>query len=253
MTLKVAVLGTCVSADWIHFRSVRNPLDVTLLQFQPSSIISAMAAPVNMTIDAGDLNETETSRLRADFDKSFLSTLVDFAPDVLILEVLGDSRRGVIPAGDSFVTRNFRVENSPMGKQFASASYFTPMESPDAYYALFQDSAKRLKSFLDQKLPNCTVILNQARWSEYHVDELDQLKSYPPNMQNEYWVANLRLEALERIALDELKCAAISVDEVPIFADDRHIFGPASEHYIKSFYTIFIDKLRVIITGKGLQ
>lgn len=246
--LNVAVLGTCVSADWIHFQSARQRLDVTLFRYQPSSIISAMAAPVNVAIDGGDLNEVETSRLKTDFDKSFLSTLVDFAPDVLIVEVLGDSRRGVIPVGDSFVTRNFRVEGSPNGSSLASGNYFTPMEAPDAYYEIFRQAAKRLKVFLDEKLPRCKVILNRARWSEYFVDEHDHLRSYPPNLQNEYWIANRRLETLEKIALEELQCASISIDEIPIFADDRHIFGPASEHYIKSFYTLFVDKLRAIVT-----
>ena len=244
MATKIAILGTCVSEDWYHFQNVNKRLDVKILSFQPSSIISMMAAPVDIPINAGtEIKEREVARLKADFDKSFLQTLVDFKPDVLIVEVLADSRRGVIAVGDSWISRTFRIERTPMREVFAAEKLFTAAKQPEAYYKVFREAAKKLDTYLKANLPDCKIILNRARWSEYFVDDKGELKSYPAWVQNDYFVANLRLEALERIFKEEVRCDEISVQEVPVFADSRHIWGAASEHYIKPYYAGFSDRL----------
>lgn len=246
MTKKLAILGTCVSADWYHFQHPSRRLDVKVLPYQPSSIISMMADPVDIAIDEGDLKERDVVRLKVDFDKSFLGTLVQQQPDYLIVEVLADSRRGVIPVGSSWVTRTSRLERSPTGAR-VSVERFTAVRQPQAYYPLFRQSARKLNDFLQSSLGGCQVILNQARWAEYFVDDDGELQSYKPKVQNDYFVSNLRLQELEEIFAEEVPCHRLQVDDIPAFADNRHIWGVGPEHYIKAYYTSFIEQLRDIL------
>lgn len=249
MKTKIAILGTCSSEDWYHFQGARDRLDAEILRFQPSSIISLMAEPVDMAVEGGtELKEKEVERLKVDFNKSFLSTLVAFKPDILICETLSDSRRGVIPVGNSWVTRTYRVEKSPMEERLGFPKHFNAITDPAAYLDLFRASTKMLDSFLKRSLPNCSIALHKARWSEYYVDENDELKSYKPKQQNQYFVANLRLNALDKIFAQEIMCDEIEIDDIPIFADARHVWGPSSDHYIKIYYKLFTERLRKLIS-----
>lgn len=251
MTTRIATLGTCVSSDWYHFQNPSQRIDARILPFQPSSLISLTAKPIDTPIDGGDLKQQEIDRLRADFDKSFLATLVDFRPDLLIVEVLGDARRGLVPVNDSWATRNFRVEKSPMHDRFSTTKPFTAINRPEEYFKLFRDASRAFRKYVDDRLRNCQIVLHHARWAEYYVDEDNELRSYKPKTQNEYFVANLRLEILEKIFSEEVACSHIKIDDVPIFADNRHIWGPGAEHYIKPYYVSFIQQLRGIINNRS--
>jgi hypothetical protein len=248
MTPKLAILGTCVSADWVHFQHPSRQLDVRVLPYQPSSVISMMADPIDIAIDSGDLKERDTVRLKVDFDKSFLRSLIESKPNFLIVEVLADSRRGVIPIGNSWVSRTSRLERSPMRDRISSQR-FTAVNNPEAYYSLFRQSAAKLFHFLQEHLPGCQIILNHARWAEYYVDDDGELQSYKAKLQNEYFVSNLRLQDLERIFGEEVPCKHLVVDDVPTFADSRHIWGVGPEHYIKAHYASFIEELRTLLQG----
>lgn len=248
MSTRIAILGTCTSEDWYHFQGLHDRLDVKILRFQPSSVISLMAEPVNMAIEGGsELQDKEVARLRTDFDKSFLSALANFKPDVLIVEALSDSRRGVIPVGTSWVTRTYRVEKSPMEERLGFPKPFNAINQPDAYCALYREAARRFSTYLADTLPDCRVVLHKARWSEYFVDENNELKSYRPKLQREYFVANLRLDVLERIFCEEVRCDTIDIDDFPVFADALHVWGPSSDHYIKVYYKTFTDRLRRLL------
>lgn len=246
MSKKLAILGTCVSADWYHFQHPNRRLDLKVLPYQPSSVISMMADPVDALIDTGDLKERDAIRLKVDFDKTFLTGLLDQKPDYLMVEVLADSRRGVIPVGSSWITRTSRLERSPTGER-VSSERFNAVRQPQAYYPLFRQAAQKLNDYLQANLRGCKVILNQARWAEYYVDEEGELQSYKPKIQNDYFVSNLRLRELEDIFAAEVPCHRLQVDEVPAFADSRHIWGVGPEHYIKAYYSAFIERLRDIL------
>lgn len=251
MNTKIATLGTCTSENWYHFQKVRERLDAEILPFQPSSIISLMAKPVNLIVDPGAmLDKLEANRLRVDFDKSFLSQLVDYRPGVLIVELLADSRKGIIQVGDSFVTNSHRIEQSPMQERLGFAEPLTACSNPEEYMRLFEHSLSQLAGFLRQEIPECQIILHRARWAEYFVDENNQLQSYPPWKQNSYFVSNRRLDVMDDLFCQKIECDEIEVNDVPNFADNRHIWGPAADHYIKAYYGSFTDKLRALLASR---
>lgn len=249
MTTTIAILGSCVSEDWLHHQPPQQRLDVRLSpRYQPSTLISIMAEPIDMEVTPGArIKEQEATGLKADFDKSFLAKLVDARPDILIVELLFDSRRGVIALGNSWISSTYILRRSAMPEDVKSMKDMSPIGEPERYYRHFQDAARKLNAFLREQLPDCRVILHQARWSEFFVDEDGVLNSYPALEQQHYFRANLRLLSLDRIFREEVDCLTICVDDIPVFADSRHIWGPAPDHYIKAYYHEFARQLGRLI------
>ena len=248
-----AIIGSCVSEDWYHFQDARQRLDLErALRYQPSSLISVTAEPVSMTVELGDnLKAREAVSLQMDFDKTFLPKMAALKPDVLIVELLYDSRSGfgggILAVNGSWVTSNYILERSPMAAKLKSARHLNVLDDPETYLMLFRSAARKLGDFMRREIPDCQIILNRARWAEFHVDENGQLASYDPWEQNMYFRANLRLDNLEKIFMEEIECQLLTVDDVPIFADDRHIWGPSADHYVKHFYGSFARSLSALI------
>lgn len=202
-----------------------------------------------MTVDPGPLlKEQEAIGLKRDFDKSFLAELTDVQPDVLIVELLYDSQRGVISIDGSWITSTYILHRSTLPEELKSIPELSCREEPERYFGLFREAARNFALFVRNKLPACTIILHQARWSEYFVDEAGDLRAYPPWEQQRYFRSNLRLISLESIFREEVPCKCIRVDDLPIFADSRHVWGPAPDHFIKPYYADFIEQLRNLVT-----
>lgn len=251
MTTRIGIIGSCVSEDWYHHQAPNQRLDVKFTpRYQPSTLVSLMAKPVTVPVEPGpNLTDHEAAGLRADFDKSFLSRLAEAKPDMLIVELLYDSRRGVIAMADSWISSTYILRRSNMPDEVKSLKDLSPIHEPEQYYSLFRDAAARLNLFCKQHLPDCRVVLHQARWSEFFVDENGVLQSYPPYEQRTYFRSNLRLMTLEKIFREEVPCRNICVDDIPIIADARHIWGPSADHYIKAYYHNFTDQLRALIAA----
>lgn len=247
MTTKIAILGSCVSEDWFHFQDVRHRLPVKLIpKYQPSSVISITSPPSGLLVHPSPiLKPEEVVALRIDLDKSFLPLLAETRPDMLIVELMMDSRRslGVIAVGDSWITNSYILHRCDLPPEFRDGRRLNIMDEPDAYLALFRKAARRLGEFMRRELPDCRIVLNQVRWAEYFVDEEDELRSYPPLEQMSSFQANNRMNALEATFGEEVPCERIMVDDVPIFADERHIWGPSPDHFVRAFYTGFAHKL----------
>lgn len=249
MPTKVAILGSCVSEDWYHYQSPQNRLDVELVpSYQPSTLLSVTGAPLSVEVETGpQLKEREKAALKIDFDKSFLPSLALIKPDILIVELLGDSRKGSISVGDSWISDSYILSRSPMAAKFEFERRVNPIRDPELYSEYFDHAVQLLNSFLRSNLPDCRIILHQARWSEYFIDEQGVLQSYEPQRQRAFFRANMRIEILESIFASQIECQRIRIDDVPIFADSRHIWGPASDHYVRYYYTEFAEKLRPLL------
>ncbi len=255
MTTKLAILGSCVSEDWVHFQDARRRLDVRLVpRYQPSSLISITSRPLGLDIEPGSiLKPEEATALKVDLDKSFLPRLADVQPDILIVELLTDSRRslGVISVGGSWITNSYILQRCSLPREVQNGRYLNVMDDEDEYMALFRQSTIRFREFMVRTLPNCRIVLNQARWAEYFIDDRGELNSYPPLEQLSNFRANLRLKLLEDCFTDEIDCERISVDDIPIFADDQHIWGASPDHFARIYYTRFAERLGMLIAQGG--
>lgn len=253
MTTKIAILGSCVSEDWYHFQDVRHRLDVQLIpKYQPSSLISITSKPVHVSIEPSPLlKPEEIVALRIDLDKSFLPRLAETRPDILIVELLAESRRslGVISTGDSWITNNYILQRCDLPPEIKNGRYLNVMDEPDEYLVHFRAAARTLDEFMRRELPDCRIVLNQARWAEYFLDEEGELRSYPPLKQMSSMRANSRLDTLDAVFMEEVSCDRMVIDDVPIFADERHIWGASPDHFARVYYTSFAKKLGAVIAG----
>lgn len=253
MTKRIAILGTCVSEDWVHFQNARNRLDVVLEpRYQPSSLISIVSDPVNLDLQPGPrMTPMLETALKIDLDKSFLPTLASTQPDYLIVELTFDSRKdrggGILAIGNSWITSSYILHRCQLPPDVKTARHLNVLDEPEAYLDLFRSSARKLADFLKNDLSDCKVILNQVRWAEYYVAEDGELRSYSPWEQRAYFRANLRLDRLEAVFGEEINCRHIFVDDVPIFADSQHIWGASADHFIRYYYTRFAEKLAACI------
>ncbi|MFN4143608.1 DUF6270 domain-containing protein [Aestuariivirga sp.] len=246
---KIAILGTCASEDWFHFQDPRRRLDVRLAPpYQQSALVSLNCKPVPLPGDLGPkIREGEMQKLRADFDKSFLATLKDVKPDVLIVDLLLDSRRGVYRFGDSWVTNSYIIHRSALKERLDSRDLFDPVRDPARYLEAFTASVRYLAAFLHDNLPDCRVILHKARWAEYYVDTKGDLHPFEPKRQLSHFVGNIRAKMLETVFEREINCECVAVDDVPVIADVQHIWGFLPAHYQRDYYQSFSEKLRRII------
>jgi len=71
--------------------------------------------------------------------------------------------------------------------------------------------------------------------------DVPRLRSYMRQVQD--------LGLLEKVFIEEVPCQRILIDDVPIFADDRHIWGASPDHFARVFYTSFAKKLGAIIAA----
>lgn len=249
MTKTIAILGTCASDDWYHYQDARRRLDVRLAPpYQQSALISLTARPVPVPEDLGaELGKTEDAKLRIDFDKSFLDRLVDARPDYLIVDLLIDARRGVIAVGDSWVTNSYIINRSALAERLGANTRLSAVQDGEDYLQPFAESVLRFGTFLKTVLPRCRVILHKARWAEYFADKYGAVHPFEPALQMNYFAANMRMTQLESVFEREIACDVISVDDIPVVADARHIWGLAPVHYRRDYYRSFTGKLRGII------
>lgn len=249
MSRKIAILGSCVSEGWFHHQRVDRRMDVELMpRYQPSTLVSMAAKPVDIAPIFGEsLTAQDELAMKMDFDKSFLDVVSETQPDFLIVELLRDSRNGAKAVGDSWITPNYILKRSAMAQQLESARTVDPVTQPAIYFELFRHSVQVLNAFFRERIPRCRIILNAVRWAEYFVDEDGRLQAYAPWDQNGYFRSNLRLETLEKIFTEEVSCEMIRIDEVPIFADIQHIWGPAPDHFVRYYDTAFGERLRALI------
>ncbi|WP_395689438.1 DUF6270 domain-containing protein [Aestuariivirga sp.] len=246
---KIAILGTCASEDWYHHQDPRQRLEVRLIpRYQQSAIVSLNSKPIELPLDIeAGLSEGEAEKLRIDFSKRFLSNLRDVKPDFLIVDLLLDSRRGVVRIADSVVTNSYILQRSSLWKTLDQSKVFNAVVEPVKYLEEFAYSVRNLSSFLKNHIPQCRIILHRARWAEYFLDERGDLYPFGPKKQVNHFVANIRIRKLEEVFEAEIQCDQISIANIPAIADKQHIWGFSGIHYQKDYYREFDRELRRIL------
>lgn len=244
-----AVLGTCTSEDWYHHQSPRSRLPLKQLALcQQSALVTLNARPVPIpdTLGTGVSGE-EALKLRMDFDRSFLPGLVPLKPDVLIVDLLLDSLRGVMDLEEGWVTNSYLLRKSGMGEACGGKKTINPVTEQARYLDLFTASVDFLAAFLREKLPGCRVILHKARWAEYYLDKDGFIRPFDPGNQVSYFMGNQRIRGLEAAFRKAIPCEVLAVEEMPVLADVQHIWGLSALHYHKEYYRHFQERLRLLL------
>lgn len=249
----VSIVGACVSRDLFNSK-LNAPWKENYAYggcFYQMSLISLMSSRPNLDHRLfHDIPKASIGRTDADIKKEFLDEMIHARPDILLVDLRIDARFGVIRLGDSWITDNlWNIGSSSNYKMFAN-NYRVSFESDsDTFIDLFRSACISFRAFLDENLPNTTVILNSSK-SVSLMRSLEEISLYSEaqaTKQNEAW------SALEDVFVSVLEPMEIENRLTGIASDLNHPWGKGPVHYEPLFYKNANDSLNSIVNHNNID
>ncbi len=249
--MKVAVIGSCASEDWIHYRNIDSDFDIEVPPLrQHSSLISLFAKPCPVPAELGGrLTEWEDKQLRSDLDKSFLKRLVAERPAAVIVDFAIDATGGVAVFNGGLITHSYVFDRSGLGAGLDPKTIVLPSREPAAYAAALVTAARQFDAFMKRELPDSRVILHKCRFATAYLDKARTVRPFSEEAQAYFTSANRFLGLMEETAEKEIACAVIDVREEPLLADETHLWGLGPMHLERRYYARFQAAFERIMTG----
>ena len=249
--MKVAVIGSCASEDWIHYRNIDSDFDIEVPPLrQHSSLISLFAKPgMAPAVLGGTLRDWEEKQIRSDFDKSFLRRLVVERPAAAIIDFAIDATGGIALFNGCLITHSFMFERSGLAAILDPKNIFLPSLEPAAYAAALVTAARHFDAFMKRELPDCRVILHKCRFATSYLDRSRTVQPFPEEGRAYYTAANQLMGLMEPTVEQHISCAVIDVREEPILADETHLWGLAPMHLERRYYARFQSAFERIMSG----
>lgn len=247
--MRLSILGSCVSEDWLHYRDVDADLQFAMPdRRQHSSLISICAQPSRVPADLGpDLTEWEAQQLRTDLDKSYLPGLARSKPDALVIDLAIDALRGVAFFDGRLITNTFMFRKSRLWEGFDQRNVRSALAEPELYCGVLADAARRLGDFITAEIPNCKVILHKCRYALAYRDLAGEVRPFADEVQASYRRANQGLARMEQVVAAEVPCDTIFIPGDPLLADQRHVWGLGGMHLERWYYARFQSELARIM------
>ncbi|KAA8446797.1 DUF6270 domain-containing protein [Weissella paramesenteroides] len=254
--IKIAIIGSCVSRD--NFNSMFIPnykryYDCVFHQNQ-MSMISLMSNPIPYDISEvdGKLSAFDKRQFETELDKTALTNLLINQPDFLILDFFADSLMGVKEFGNSYITnKHLKFSETTLYKNNSKGNEITLSKSPENYFNLWKESVNSFFKFMNSQLPQCKIIINQARFTDEYIDkstgnkEKINNKIYPIDTDfcNKWW------KIFDEYIIQKFDVERISYDK-KYFSVETHPWGMYHVHYQKEYYFDFTSKLlEILING----
>ena len=254
MTDTLAIMGTCVSEDWIHYRDLAAEFRFALPPLrQHSSLLSLFSKPAAVPEGLfGSMSGWEQAQLRSEFDKSFLRQLMKARPRVLLLDFALDAFSGVIGHGEGYITRSYLVRRSPLFAELKTGGLLTPQSNGPLYLREFSAAAQVLQRFVARNLPDCQVVLHKTRFVEAGIDKAGVVRTIGGETERLFKAANEVLPALEEAFQRHVTCDVVSLLDETWHADASHMWGIGGMHLERRYYTRFNAELaRVVARADG--
>lgn len=249
MAVKIAILGSCVSEDWVHYRDINAELDFDLPERrQHSSLISVCAEPSPVPDDLGpDLTEWQAQQLRTDLDKSFLPHLVELKPDALVIDLAIDALRGIALLDGRLITNSLMFQKSRLFEGFDERNTHAAVNEPQRYARLLATACREFRAFMARELPACRLILHKCRYAEFYRSKSGEVSPFADDVRATYRQANASMDLIESVVERETGCAVIAVAGDSLLADQRHVWGLGGMHLERSYYNRFQAELARIM------
>ncbi|OCA84639.1 DUF6270 domain-containing protein [Bacillus sp. FJAT-27986] len=261
--IKVAVLGSCATRD--NFNSKFNPnykefYECILTQNQ-TSLISLMSSPLIYTEnDIGELNDYDRWNVETDFSKSFLADLIKLEPTYLIVDFFADIHFGVISLEtDQYITDNrWKLWKTPYYKRLkekGANERITIIDNTEEYLLKWKQSVDKLFAFLNERLPECHVIIHKARNVSILNDNgtlvdlatCGRVKKENVQLLNQCW------DELDQYVIDHYPVSVIEINDKKYHTYNEHPWGPFYVHYTEDYYHNFLLKLHRIVFANHIN
>lgn len=241
---KIAIIGSCVSRDAFEFD--KSNFDISAAYFPRASIVSLMSKPIEIDHTVlSDENQWLKWVILNDYNKSTITQVKAKKPDAIIVDLI-EERFDLININGNFLTRSDDLlKVYPLIKEVNAANIVSRNSNDDIL--LFSSHASLFCETLNRELPDVKVIIHDARYSDYYMDngkiiKFDEHKCYG-NKQ-----ANARLEMYSKILIKELKNVAyIKLDNEISIANKNHKWGLSPFHYTDEYYEEFMARISYLL------
>lgn len=244
-TKRVAIFGSCVTRDNFNSRLAprwREKFDVGPVLYQ-ASFLSAFWSPVAVPPGGfADLDEHSRQCVIAEFEKRFLWQLVEYRPDVVLIDFFADARFDVLQLDNSFVTDNsWKFATSADAAQYASAPRHGLGVDPERFLQLWRGAARGFAQFMAERLPETLIVVNAAR-------AVEDVVGGAPFARSDVQEFNAKWRYLEQAFLEEVTEAVVLDPMVEgVSADATHPWGRYWVHYESRYYEEFARRMAGVV------
>lgn len=253
--LKIAVLGSCVSRDPFNSKFISDYSSYAKCVFHQNqmSMVSLVAPPIPFNeINISGLSPFDTNHFKTELSKIFFEKMIECRPDYLILDFYGDLYYGIQKVGgDSWITNKKWLFSKT--KQYhdldlrESMSLFS-RDDKEMYLELWRNGVEYLFLFLQKELPDCKVIINQARFVDTYLNAStgkfcrvsEKHRYINIDVYNKWW------DALDNYVIKNYNVRTLNYEEGKYHSVEDHPWGMFYVHYNNQFYQDFTRKLLII-------
>ncbi|MFD1168158.1 DUF6270 domain-containing protein [Oceanobacillus caeni] len=255
----IAILGSCYSRS--AFNSTKkyfNPdykryFKVSYTNFQPS-IISMISNPIPFNNDYfNDLDESDITHAKREFNKSVFSDLKKEKIDYLILDFFVDATHGVIKIGDDKVIGlNSSIKRSKYYKDYL-ATHGTPINNRhNDFLNKWEDACLKFINKIKTIIPGNKIILNSGGLTDKYYEKNGSIQSFikKGNISEEEFIHfNNVWNYMNNYFLNNLPEAHfIDMNKFGYIGSFDHPVSPGPHHFESSYYKKYMEQLLKVIT-----
>ncbi|MBN6889892.1 uncharacterized protein DUF6270 [Cytobacillus horneckiae] len=254
MSVKVAVMGSCVSRDVFNTQFNRNYkwfYECVATQFQ-SSVISLMSNPVEYNPEKIDNLEPHPAwTVRTELTKEFLPLIKDKNPDYLLLDFFGDVFFGVIKLGESkYITNNrWKVWKTTFYKEIEDPFTIEVNLQHELFMELWKENIDKFFDFLKKNCPNTQVVLVRNEITDKYKSKAGELKTISNSgtvmkidttLYQSYW------DKMNEYVVSRYNTKVLDMCEKEYISYEEHPWKQYYVHYTLDFYEDLFNKLQLV-------
>lgn len=256
----IAIYGSCITKD--PFTTVFNKnykeYFSAVINDQRHSFISTMQEKKDVPDEdiiilpqIGN-NKFETRCIREDFDKKFISDIMENHIDYLVFDVHFEVENGVLRYGDDEYITNFaRLDQTPLYDKLPDKRPITVYDSPEEFYNLWKIYCDKFFTFMKENSPDTTMILAEVRALDT-VQTDDQSIRIEEEYTEKSKTNNKYYKQLEDYIKENYDVYLVTFDKDTILKEN-HRWGKHFLHYNDEYYTNFLKKVIQIVEYDQLK
>ncbi len=251
-TIKIAVLGSCITRDVFGFFP-DDAFEIVAFVAR-TSFVSLFSPPLPLKLRKSDIaapNRFERNAIHADLYKTGLSTIAQASFDYLILDFMSE-RLDLVKFGATYFLDTPQLRESGVLERLPDAEFIDRLAKPTT--ALWENACAAFIAFLKAR----GVLANQVLLHEFylarHYLKAGKAIAFPEFEAHSYDRLGETLSLYHARFLHAFPgVRAIAVGPHLVLGDADHKWGQAPFHYVAGYYAQFLEKFRAIIAADREQ